>query len=90
MATNIHKKVITLEEISSRKKEVQRQIKEQQQLMQSTAAGLFAPVTAANKVELFMNSVNSGMAMFDGVMTGIKVVRRVRGFFKRKRRTGVA
>ena len=85
MATNTSKKLITLEEISRQKKDVYRQIKEQKQLIQLTATDLFAPVEAANKVELFMNSVNSGIAVVDGVMTGMKVMRRVRSFFRRKK-----
>lgn len=85
MATNTSKKLITLEEISRQKKDVYRQIKEQKQLIQLTATNLFAPVKAANKVELFMNSVNSGIAVVDGVMTGMKVMRRVRSFFRRKK-----
>ena len=85
MATNTSKKLITLEEISRQKKDVYRQIKEQKQLIQLTATDLFAPGKAANKVELFMNSVNSGIAVVDGVMTGMKVMRRVRSFFRRKK-----
>lgn len=85
MATNTSKKLITLEEISRQKKDVYRQIKEQKQLIQLTATDLFAPVKSANKVELFMNSVNSGIAVVDGVMTGMKVMRRVRSFFRRKK-----
>ena len=85
MATNTSKKLITLEEISRQKKDVYRQIKEQKQLIQLTATDLFAPVKAANKVELLMNSVNSGIAVVDGVMTGMKVMRRVRSFFRRKK-----
>lgn len=77
--------IVTLEEISQRKKEVKRQINIQKALMQSTASELFAPTKAANKMELFMNSFNSGMAVFDGVMTGLKIMRRVRLLFRKKK-----
>ena len=53
--------------------------------MQASATELFAPVKAANKIELIMNSVNSGMAVVDGVMTGMRLMRRVRGYFRRRR-----
>lgn len=85
MTTNTSKRQITLEDISRQKKDIHRQIKEQKQLIQLTASDLFAPVKASNKVELLMNSVNSGLAVVDGVMTGMKIMRRVRSFFKRKK-----
>ena len=34
---------------------------------------------------MLMNSVNSGIAVFDGVMTGLRIMRRVRGLFRRKK-----
>ena len=77
--------VITLEEISRRKKEVKKQIEIQKVLMTSTASELFSPTKATNKMEFFMNSFNSGMAVFDGVMTGLKIMRRIRLLFKKKK-----
>ena len=41
-----------------------------------------------NKFEGMMQHVNMGIAAYDGLMTGIKVLRRIRAFFgsgKRKR-----
>ncbi len=76
---------VTLEEITRQKMEIRRRIKEQKQNMQASATELFAPVKAANKIELIMNSVNSGMAVVDGVMTGMRLMRRVRGYFRRRR-----
>lgn len=85
MATNTSKRLITLEEISRQKKDISRQIKKQKQLIQLTATNLFAPVKATNKIELIINSVNSGLAMVDGVMTGMKMMRHIRSIFKRKK-----
>ncbi len=85
MTTNTSKRLITLEEISRQKKDISRQIKKQKQLIQLTATDLFAPVKATNKIELIMNSVNSGLAMVDGVMTGMKMMRHIRSIFKRKK-----
>ena len=85
MNTGISKPQITLEEITRQKKAVRLQIREQRARIQQTATELFSPVKATTKVEMLMNSVNSGIAVFDGVMTGLRIMRRVRGLFRRKK-----
>lgn len=85
MNTRISKPQITLEEITRQKKAVRLQIREQRDRIQQTATELFSPVKATTKVEMLMNSVNSGIAVFDGVMTGLRIMRRVRGLFRRKK-----
>lgn len=86
MKNNSTSTPVTLEEIALRKQQLLMQIRSQKAKIQLTAGDLFAPVTAETKMEMFMNSVNSGIAMYDGVMTGIKVVRRIRNFFKSKKK----
>ena len=81
----MNKQLITLEEISRQKKEVRRQIAEQKDLIQASATELFAPVKATSRVEHLMNSVNSGIAAYDGIMTGLKIIKRVRSMFRRKK-----
>ncbi len=78
--------VTTLEEISRKKKEVRRQIENQEALMRLTVSELFSPTKAISKMEFVINSFNSGMAVIDGMMTGLKIVRRVRFLFKKKKR----
>ena len=85
MNTGISKPQITLEEITRQKKAVRLQIREQRDRIQQTATELFSPVKATTKVEMLMNSVNSGIAVFDGVMTGLRIMRRVRGLFRLKK-----
>lgn len=85
MNTGISKSQITLEEITRQKRAVRLQIREQRDRIQQTATELFSPVKATTKVEMLMNSVNSGIAVFDGVMTGLRIMRRVRGLFRRKK-----
>lgn len=81
----MNKQPITLEEISRQKQEVRRQLAEQKDLIQASATALFAPVKATSKMEHIMNSVNSGIAAYDGLMTGLKIIRRVRSLFRRKK-----
>lgn len=55
--------------------------------MQTLAQDLFAPNESKNKLDGLMQHVNMGIAAYDGIMTGIKILHRVRGFFDRKKRT---
>lgn len=76
-------KKITLEEISLRKEKLLHEIHTQKKAMTGTARDIFAPLAApANKADAIMRSFNTGMAIFDGVMMGIKIMRKVRGYFK--------
>ena len=40
---------------------------------------------ANNKADAIMRSFNTGMAIFDGVMLGVKVMRKVRTYFRNLR-----
>lgn len=75
---------ITLEDITQRRKEVLLQIREQQQVMATTTHKIFAPLApAASSTSALLRSFNTGMAIFDGVMMGVKLMRRVRNMFSR-------
>lgn len=68
----------TLEAITQRKEQLREEIRQQQQQMKATAKELFAPVRPAGKAASIMQSINSGLALFDGAMLGWKIVRRIR------------
>ena len=73
---------ITLEEITERKAKLLAQIHAQKKAMKSTTREIFAPIApATNKADSIMRSFNTGMAIFDGVMMGIKIMRKVRKYF---------
>jgi len=79
-------KKITLEEISERKKILLDEIRTQKTLMTHTAREIVAPLApAASKTNALMRSFDTGMALFDGVMLGIKFMRKVRSYFRRMR-----
>ena len=68
----------TLEEISLRKKKLLNEIHAQKKAMTATTREIFAPIAPANnKADAIMRSFNTGMAIFDGVMLGVKVMRKV-------------
>ena len=82
MDNTTQQKTITLEEIGKRKEALRLQIEKQRSVIISSVKKTFATPTekAAHPI---MQSFNTGLAIFDGVMTGIKIMRRVKAFLKR-------
>ena len=75
---------ITLEYIAQLKTEKLEEIREQKRAMNRTARRIFAPLEpAASKGDALMRSFNTGMAVFDGVMLGWKILKKVRHFFRK-------
>ena len=75
---------ITLEEITHRKEEVLREILMQKQQMTDTAQSIFAPLAAVGSAgNAFMRTFSTGMAVFDGAMLGLKIIRKIRGLFRK-------
>ena len=77
----------TLEDIIARKQAKRKEILQSKEYLQTLAQDLFAPNESKNKLDGLMQHVNMGIAAYDGIMTGIKILRRIRGFFDRKRHT---
>ena len=77
---------ITLESIAQRKEEVRKKLHLQKQIMTDTARDFFAPLApAADKGNAIMRAFNTGMAVFDGVMLGLKMMKRFRRMFSSKK-----
>lgn len=73
----------TLESIAQRKQEVLTELKEQKEAMTETTRDIFAPLAPmASGANTLMRSFNTGMAIFDGVMMGLKIMRKIRNMFK--------
>lgn len=76
---------ITLEDLSRRKQAVLQEINEQKKAMLLTTQRIFAPLApVASGGNFFMRSFSTGMAIFDGVMLGMKMIRKVRGLFRKR------
>lgn len=76
---------ITLEEIARRKEETLTKIRAQQGVMTATARNIFAPlIPAASAGNAMMRSFNTGMAIFDGVMMGLKIMKKIRSIFQKR------
>lgn len=74
----------TLEEIAERKQALLDEIRIQKKTMTSITREIFAPLApATTKADSIMRSFNTGMAVFDGVVMGVKIIRKVRTYFKK-------
>lgn len=77
---------VTLESIARQKAELQQQIRRQKEIMAGLAQEIFAPLEpTANKANAMMRAFNTGMALFDGVVTGMKMMRKFRRLFGRRK-----
>lgn len=76
----------SLDSIALQKAEILKQIRLQKVIMTEITHEIFAPVApAANKTSSMMRAFNTGMAVFDGVMLGIKVMKKFRRLFGKRR-----
>lgn len=74
---------ITLEEIARQKEEVLLAIREQKSLIVKTARKSFEPYSEAASIgSSLLKSFNTGMAIIEGAMLGIKIMKRIRRFFR--------
>lgn len=75
---------ISLEEIARRKAAIGHQIDSQKDLVGKLASELFAPIKpAATRAEGALRLFNTGFAVFDGLLMGIKIMRKVQRLIRR-------
>lgn len=78
-----HTSPITLESLQIQKAEAREKLHAQKRVMADTAKDLFAPLApAADKGTAIMRAFNTGMAVFDGVMLGMKLMKKIRNSFR--------
>ena len=77
------KEVITLDKIYQQKAEKLTEIQASKQRIVSQARELFHPSETVGGTNTLMNNFNSGIAIFNGVMTGFKIIKRIRNLFRR-------
>ena len=81
---NTPKTVITLDKICQLKAEKLAEIRASKQRIANQARELFHPAETIGSANALMNNFSSGMAIFNGVMTGFKIIKRIRGLFRRR------
>ena len=78
---------LTIEDITILKEKKKQEIEKQKDLIYNRFHNIFAPIEpATNKAESLMRTFNTGMAVYDGLMLGMKTFRRIKGFFRKKRK----
>lgn len=77
---------VTLESIAQKKAMLLQGIRLQKEIMTGLTQEIFAPLEpATNKANAMMRAFNTGMAVFDGIVLGVKVMKKFRKIFGRKR-----
>ena len=81
---NTPKTVITLDMICQQKADKLAEIRASKQRIADQARELFHPSEVIGGAKLLSNNFSSGIAIFNGVMTGFKIIKRIRKFFQRR------
>ena len=67
---------VTLESIAQKKAMLLQEIRLQKEIMTGLTQEIFAPLEpATNKANAMMRAFNTGMAVFDGIVLGVKVMK---------------
>lgn len=76
---------ITLDMIRRQKAEKLAEIRASKQRIMDTTQRLFHPDEPSNvPSNALMSHFSSGIALFNGVMTGFKIIKRIRSFFRHR------
>lgn len=85
--TNLNLQKYTMDDIVRLKQELLADIHKQKDIMSDLAHEIFAPPTPAPTGKNgLIHSFNTGMAVLDGVVLGVKVIRKFRSFFHHKKK----
>ena len=78
------KEVITLDMIYQLKAEKLAEIQASKQRIANQTRELFHPSDTTSETNALMNNYSSGIAIFNGIMTGFKIIKRIRNLFRGK------
>lgn len=82
---NILPPTYSIELIAQRRAEKRQQLRDSKKRIQELTQDLLAPQESQNKIENLMQHVNAGIAAYDGIRTGIMILRRIRALFPKKK-----
>ncbi|MGL4520420.1 MAG: hypothetical protein ACRCUJ_12295 [Phocaeicola sp.] len=77
---------ITLQEITQRKEELKKEIDLKEERISELTNELFSTSTPKTGAEAIIQHAQSAVWVYDGVMTGVKIVRRFQRFFGTKKK----
>ncbi len=76
--------VSTLDDIRTLRQQALLDVQQQKQILSATTRKFVAPLTpTVNKGNSTMKAFNTGMAVFDGFILGIKMIRKFQKFIRR-------
>ena len=75
---------VTLDMIRQQKAEKLAEIRASKQRIANNAREIFNPSETINSANSLMSNFNSGMAIFNGIMTGFKIIKRIRELFRKR------
>ena len=75
---------LTLDMICQQKAEKLAEIRASKQRIANNAREIFNPSETINSANSLMSNFNSGMAIFNGIMTGFKIIKRIRELFRKR------
>ena len=78
------KVTITLDTIYQQKMERLTEIRASKQRMTESVSHLFKPEASEDASQALMHNFNSGIAIFNGLLTGFKIIKRIRNFFRKR------
>lgn len=76
----------SIEWVNQQKVQREEEIKISKKRIQNLTQQLFAPIRSNNKIDSMMQHINMGIATYDGIMTGLKILRRMQSFFGKRKK----
>ncbi len=80
-----NKTIYSLELIAQRKAEKEAQLKKLKEQIIYTTEKIVEPPQGKNNAELWIHYAGKGMVTYQGILTAIKLYRRIRGTFSRRK-----
>ena len=74
--------IYTLEDILDERQQVLNELREQKRIIKRNINDLIAPPRSTTKIGTFMNTFDRAIAIYDGVMVGMRVMHRSKTLFR--------
>ena len=84
MTSENQKSKFTLEMICQQKADKLAEIRASKERISESVQHLFKPEETTEEPQALMHNFKSGMAIINGLITGFKIIKRIRNFFRKK------
>lgn len=76
---------VTLDKIRQKKAEKLTDIRMSRQHITNHVHALFNPSPTTNSSNTLISTMGSGISIFNGILTGFKIIKQIRNFFRQNR-----